>query len=144
MSPLTTSITTTHATTASTPDSTSRRHLVQEYEETAVPPQARRSLISVSAVWLGFPMILTCDQLVLAHFAPTVPGTDAGPAQIRWASFVAWAAGSAAALLAHSFAPWLSDAVIGILTAAAVYIGIRALTQRQALPQARQASGSRR
>jgi cytosine permease len=88
--------------------------------------------------------VLILDQLVLAHFAPTVPGTDAGPAQIRWASFVAWAAGSTAALLAHSFASWLSDAVIGILTAAAVYIGIRALTQRQALPQARQASGSRR
>ncbi|MFC3961451.1 cytosine permease [Nocardia jiangsuensis] len=31
-----------------------------EYESVPVPTAARRSLVSVSAVWLGFPMILTC------------------------------------------------------------------------------------
>ncbi|MFC8529306.1 cytosine permease [Nocardia sp. NPDC057227] len=31
-----------------------------EYESVPVPAAARRSLASVSAVWLGFPMILTC------------------------------------------------------------------------------------
>ena len=60
MSPPTTSTTTTRTTTASTPDSTSQRHSVPEYEEIPVPLHARRGLISVSAVWLGFPMILTC------------------------------------------------------------------------------------
>lgn len=31
-----------------------------EYENEPVPPHSRRSLLSVAAVWLGFPMILTC------------------------------------------------------------------------------------
>lgn len=31
-----------------------------EYEDRSVPRSARKSLFSVSAVWLGFPMILTC------------------------------------------------------------------------------------
>lgn len=31
-----------------------------EYENTPVPASARKSLFSVSAVWLGFPMIMTC------------------------------------------------------------------------------------
>lgn len=60
MSPPTTSTTTARAASASTPGSTSQRHSVQECEEIPVPPHARRSLFSVSAVWLGFPMILTC------------------------------------------------------------------------------------
>ena len=104
--------------------------------------EQRLNLLGVIVPPIGTVLIL--DQLVLPRFAPTVPGTGPAPAQIRWASFVAWAAGSAAALLAHSFAAWLSDAVIGIFIAAAVFIGIRTLTQRQALPRARQASGSRR
>lgn len=33
---------------------------LEEYEDRPVPRAARRSLASVSAVWLGFPMILTC------------------------------------------------------------------------------------
>ena len=32
----------------------------EEYEDRPVPANARKSLFSVSAVWLGFPMILTC------------------------------------------------------------------------------------
>ncbi|MGL5442873.1 MAG: cytosine permease, partial [[Mycobacterium] stephanolepidis] len=31
-----------------------------EYENEPVPHHSRRSLTSVAAVWLGFPMILTC------------------------------------------------------------------------------------
>ena len=86
--------------------------------------------------------VLVLDQLLLPRYAPTISRTGVSPAQIRWGSFAAWAAGSAAALLAHAFAPWLSDAVIGILTAGTVFVGIHAVTRRQALPQARQASGS--
>ncbi len=86
--------------------------------------------------------VLVLDQLLLPRYAPTISRTGVSPAQIRWASFAAWAAGSAAALLAHAFAPWLSDAVIGILTAGTVFVGIHAVTRRLALPQARQASGS--
>jgi cytosine permease len=33
---------------------------LNEYENTPVPQSARKSLFSVSAVWLGFPMIMTC------------------------------------------------------------------------------------
>ncbi|SEH63797.1 cytosine permease [Mycolicibacterium rutilum] len=33
--------------------------LGEEYEHVPVPPAARRSLFSVSAVWVGFPMIMT-------------------------------------------------------------------------------------
>ncbi|KWX22683.1 cobalamin biosynthesis protein [Mycolicibacterium wolinskyi] len=33
--------------------------LGEEYENEPVPPSARRSLFSVSAVWVGFPMIMT-------------------------------------------------------------------------------------
>lgn len=34
---------------------------LNEYENTPVPLSARKSLFSVSAVWLGFPMIMTCS-----------------------------------------------------------------------------------
>jgi cytosine permease len=88
--------------------------------------------------------VLIFDQLVLPHYAPTVSGTSTCPAQIRWAAFAAWAAGSIAALLTHACAPWLSDAAIGILTAAGAFVGIHAVTQRLALPPSRQTSGSRR
>ena len=33
--------------------------LGEEYEHKPVPPQARRSLFSVTMVWIGFPMIIT-------------------------------------------------------------------------------------
>ena len=88
--------------------------------------------------------VLIFDQLVLPHYAPTVSATSTRRAQIRWAAFAAWAAGSVAALLTHACAPWLSDAAIGILTAAGAFVGIHAVTQRLALPPSRQASGSRR
>ncbi|MEW1687043.1 purine-cytosine permease family protein [Streptomyces sp. NPDC091265] len=37
---------------------TGRTELSEEYEHTPVPPSARRGLLSVSAVWFGFPMNL--------------------------------------------------------------------------------------
>ncbi|MCW2697333.1 MAG: cytosine permease [Modestobacter sp.] len=42
-----------------TPVSTEHHGLESEYEHEPVPPSRRRSLGSVSAVWFGFPMILT-------------------------------------------------------------------------------------
>ena len=33
--------------------------LGEEYEHVPVPSQARRSLFSVTMVWIGFPMIIT-------------------------------------------------------------------------------------
>jgi cytosine permease len=33
--------------------------LGEEYEHSPVPAQARRSLFSVTMVWIGFPMIIT-------------------------------------------------------------------------------------
>ena len=36
------------------------RPVFSEYESEPVPPHARRRTSSVAAVWLGFPMILTC------------------------------------------------------------------------------------
>ncbi|MCM3790321.1 cytosine permease [Domibacillus indicus] len=35
--------------------------LEEEYERSAVPVQARKSLLSVSLVWIGFPMIITAS-----------------------------------------------------------------------------------
>ncbi|MBD0860699.1 cytosine permease [Gordonia sp. zg691] len=35
-------------------------HLESEFEDTPVPQSHRRSTLSVSAVWFGFPMVLTC------------------------------------------------------------------------------------
>jgi cytosine permease len=99
------------------------------------------SLLGVIVPPIGTVLIL--DQLVLPRYAPALSaattrirttgtgslatgGTGSTPAQVRWAPFAGWASGSAAALLAHTLAPWLSDAVIGMLTAATVFIGIRA------------------
>ncbi|WP_024800646.1 cytosine permease [Nocardia sp. BMG51109] len=33
---------------------------IEEFEDVPVPPEHRRGLLSVSAVWFGFPMVLTC------------------------------------------------------------------------------------
>lgn len=100
------------------------------------------NLLGVIVPPIGIVLIL--DQLVLPRYAavfsaaaathiqttgsaaPATDATQTTPGQVRWAPFAAWAAGSLAALLTHTFAPWLSDAVIGMLTAAAVFIGIQA------------------
>lgn len=45
-------------------------------------------------------------------------GFVAEPApSVRWAAFAAWAIASVAALFTHLFAPWLSDAIVGIVVA---------------------------
>lgn len=98
------------------------------------------NLLGVIVPPIGIVLIL--DQLVLPRYAavfsaaaathiqttgtaaPATDATQTTPGQVRWAPFAAWAAGSLAALLTHTFAPWLSDAVVGMLTAAAVFIGI--------------------
>ncbi|MEV0320237.1 cytosine permease [Streptomyces sp. NPDC050658] len=40
-------------------DASASRELDPEYEHSPVPPDSRKSLLTVSAVWFGFPMILT-------------------------------------------------------------------------------------
>ncbi|MFM9370503.1 cytosine permease [Streptomyces sp. Da 82-17] len=48
-----------HAAPASTASATAAPELEAEYEHSPVPPERRKSLPAVSAVWFGFPMILT-------------------------------------------------------------------------------------
>ncbi|MGY0021726.1 cytosine permease [Streptomyces sp. cg35] len=45
--------------TAAQPDPATARELDPEYEHSPVPAESRKSLLTVSAVWFGFPMILT-------------------------------------------------------------------------------------
>ncbi|MBU8813112.1 cytosine permease [Mycolicibacterium goodii] len=53
-----------HSETAPTPRQSQSReeplHLEAEFEHQPVPPSHRRSTLSISAVWFGFPMVLTC------------------------------------------------------------------------------------
>ncbi|NGX09053.1 cytosine permease [Mycobacteroides franklinii] len=91
-------------------------------------------LLAVLGVWSQFEQWLTLlgvvvppigtvlilDQLVLPRF-----GFTTGDAAIRWESFGAWAAGAASALAAHLWAPQLSDALVGMVTAALVYVAVR-------------------
>ncbi|MER7176911.1 cytosine permease [Streptomyces mesophilus] len=44
---------------AADPDTSAARELDPEYEHSPVPAESRKSLLTVSAVWFGFPMILT-------------------------------------------------------------------------------------
>ena len=70
------------------------------------------NLLGVIVPPIGIVIIL--DQLVFA-------AGDRAASRVRWASFAGWGCGSAAALLCHLFAPWLSDAVIGMVVAGAVF-----------------------
>ncbi len=45
--------------TAADQDTSAARELDPEYEHSPVPAESRKSLLTVSAVWFGFPMILT-------------------------------------------------------------------------------------
>ncbi|MBF6211276.1 cytosine permease [Nocardia puris] len=78
------------------------------------------SLLGVIVPPIGAVVIL--GQLVLPRFGIR--------ARAGLPAFIAWAAGAAAALLAHAYAPWLSDAVIGFVTAAAVLV-LFTLTSRR-------------
>ncbi|HET9256549.1 MAG TPA: cytosine permease, partial [Pseudonocardiaceae bacterium] len=75
-------------------------------------------------------VVLILDQLILPRFGLGSRAAGAPPAAFRWEPFASWAAGSAAALLAHQFAPWLSDAIIGMVVAAAAYTAACAATKR--------------
>ena len=46
--------------TAAEPEELIPALLAEEYEDVPVPLPARRSLLSVASVWVGFPMVLTC------------------------------------------------------------------------------------
>ncbi|MGE2737645.1 cytosine permease [Mycolicibacterium vaccae] len=52
--------TSTNSTSRDTGPSDSPLHLESEFEDRPVPQSHRRSTLSVSAVWFGFPMVLTC------------------------------------------------------------------------------------
>ncbi|WP_134070696.1 cytosine permease [Mycobacteroides salmoniphilum] len=69
--------------------------------------------------------VLIVDQLVLPRC-----GITARDSAIRWESFGAWAAGAVSALAAHLWAPQLSDALVGMVSAALVYLAARRVTQR--------------
>ena len=65
--------------------------------------------------------VLILDQLVLPRFRSALPATVVAATPVRWAPFAGWIAGSVAALLAHVFAPWVSDAVVGMLVAGIIF-----------------------
>jgi hypothetical protein len=66
-------------------------------------------------------IVLILDQLILPRFSLGSHATSTPSAALRWEPFASWGTGSAAAFLAHTFAPWLSDAVVGMVVAAGVY-----------------------
>jgi cytosine permease len=66
-------------------------------------------------------IVLILDQLVLPRFRSALPATVVAATPVRWAPFAGWIAGSVAALLAHVFAPWVSDAVVGMLVAGIIF-----------------------
>lgn len=96
-------------------------------------------LLAVLGVWSHFEQWLTLlgvvvppigtvlilDQLVLPRYGMGVRESD-----VRWESFGAWGAGAVSALAAHLWAPQLSDALVGIGTAALVYIAARRTVQQ--------------
>jgi len=67
--------------------------------------------------------VLILDQLVLPRWFPGRGGRSTDrPA--NWQPFVGWGVGSAAALVAHLSAPWLSDALVGIVVAVLVFTAL--------------------
>jgi cytosine permease len=67
--------------------------------------------------------VLIIDQLVLPR--PARDTSDPAGRSVRWQPFIGWAAGSAAAMLSHLLAPWLSDAVVGIAVTGLVFSALR-------------------
>ncbi|ALR12625.1 cytosine permease [Mycobacteroides saopaulense] len=96
-------------------------------------------LLAVLGVWSQFEQWLTLlgvvvppigtvlilDQLVLPRF-----GFVARESAIRWEAFGAWAAGAAAALAAHLWAPQLSDALVAMVAAALVFLAARRVARK--------------
>jgi cytosine permease len=60
--------------------------------------------------------VLILDQLIFRN------GTVRA---VRWESFAAWAVGSSAAMAAHEWAPWLSDAIVGMVVGAVAFTAFR-------------------
>ncbi|WP_280331945.1 cytosine permease [Nocardia wallacei] len=84
------------------------------------------NLLGVIVPPIGAVVIL--DQLVLPRFGLGARGRVLRG--LRWPPFAGWFGGSAAALLTHACAPQLSDAVVGLLTAAVVFTAACAITAR--------------
>ncbi|MEU4313085.1 cytosine permease [Nocardia sp. NPDC024068] len=84
------------------------------------------NLLGVVVPPIGAVVIL--DQLVLPRFGL---GASERRARWHWPAFTAWAGGAVAALITHEFAPWLSDAVIGFLAAAAILTLCATVTARR-------------
>ncbi|RDI45019.1 cytosine permease [Nocardia mexicana] len=98
-------------------------------------------LLAVAGIWTYFEQwlnllgvivppigaVVILDQLVLPR---TRLGSPAPGRAVRWQPFAGWAGGAAVALLAHRLAPWLSDAVVGFVTAALLFTAASALTAR--------------
>ena len=78
------------------------------------------NLLGVLVPPIGIAVIL--DQLVLPRF-----GYRSTPTPFRRPAFAAWAIGSSAALAAHLWAPWLSDAIVGMVVGAVAFVALRTL-----------------
>lgn len=101
-------------------------------------------LLAVAGIWSYFEqwlnllgvivppigIVLILDQLVLPRFGLGSRAAGTRSAALRWQPFAGWSAGSAAALLAHGFAPWLSDAVVGMVVAAGAFTAACAATRQ--------------
>jgi cytosine permease len=85
------------------------------------------NLLGVIVPPIGIVIIL--DQLVL----PKLVAWSSPDAAIKWPPFAAWAVGSAAALAAHENAPWLSDALVGMVVGAIAFVGFRYIVRSKAV-----------
>ncbi|MGW4352052.1 purine-cytosine permease family protein [Nocardia sp. NPDC004582] len=84
------------------------------------------NLLGVLVPPIGIVMIL--DLLVL-------PGFGLSRTETAWHldTFLAWAVGAGCALAAHQWAPELSEAIVGMLTSAAMFAGLRVATASKAV-----------
>ncbi|MBB5911396.1 cytosine permease [Nocardia transvalensis] len=71
--------------------------------------------------------VVIVDQVILPR---TRLRSSPAAGSVRWQPFAGWAGGAAAALLTHRLAPWLSDAVVGFVTAALIVTAASVLTAR--------------
>ncbi|WP_441959732.1 cytosine permease [Mycolicibacterium houstonense] len=71
-------------------------------------------------------IVLILDQLVFAH--------RRGTAVLAWKPFAAWAIGAGGALLAHFYAPQLSDAVVAMVVGGLAFTALTYLPARAAQP----------
>lgn len=86
------------------------------------------NLLGVIVPPIGIVLIL--DQLLLPRLGLGSRASGATATSVRWQPFAGWLAGSVAALLAHSIAPWLSDAVVAMVVAAGVFTAVCTATKK--------------